>query len=67
MIASVEEKIRELKLRMIETMQSNMNAEVPSNIVNSLNDIIMEGTPPTIIEVIRQQVEELSQVICTKR
>ena len=67
MIASVEEKIRELKLRMIETMQSNMNAEVPSNIVNSLNDIIMEGTPPTIIEVIRQQVQELSQVVCTEQ
>ena len=31
-------------------------------IVNSLNDIIMAGAPSTIIEVIRQRVEELSQV-----
>ena len=34
-------------------------------IVNSLNDIIMEGAPSTIIEVIR--VKELSQVIQTDR
>ena len=29
--------------------------------------IIMEGAPSTIIEVIRQQVEELSQVVYTDR
>ena len=34
-------------------------------IVNSLNDIIMAGAPSTIIEVIRQWVKELSQVIQT--
>ena len=52
---------------MNEIKQSNKNAEVPSNVVNSLNDIIMEGAPSTIIHVIRQQVEELSQVVSTKR
>ena len=33
----VEERMREFEDRMNETKQSNMNAEVPSNIVNSLN------------------------------
>ena len=52
---------------MNEIKQSNMNAEVSSNVVNSLNDKIMDSAPSTIIEVIRQQVEELSQVVCTER
>ena len=59
--------MRELDDGMNEIKQSNMNAEIPSNLVNSLNDIIMEGAPSTIIHVIRQQVEELSQVVSTKR
>ena len=32
-------------------------------IVNSLNEIIQEGAPSAVIEVMRQQVRELSQVI----
>ena len=52
---------------MNEIKQSNVNTEVPSDIVNSLNDVIMEGAPSTIIEVIRQQVKELSQVVRTDR
>ena len=51
---------------MNEIKESNVNSEIPPNVVSSLNDIIMEGTPSTIIEVIRQQVEELSQVVCTE-
>ena len=66
-MSSMEEKMRELDDGMNEIKQSNMNAEIPSNLVNSLNDIIMEGAPSTIIHVIRQQVEELSQVVSTKR
>ena len=66
-VSLVEKKIRELEDRMNEIKQSNMNAEVHSNVVNSLNDIIMEGAPSTIIEVIRQQVEELSQLVCTEQ
>ena len=57
--------MREFKARMNDFKQSNMNVEVPLNIVNSLNDIIMEGAPSTIIEVIRQKIEELSQVVRT--
>ena len=54
MISSMEKKIGELEDRMNEIEQSNMNAEIPSNVVDLLNDIIMEGAPSTIIEVIRQ-------------
>ena len=43
-----------------------MNSEIPPNVVSSLNDKIMEGAPSTIIEVIEQQVEELSQVVCNE-
>ena len=64
-VSSVEERMREFKDRMNEIKQSNVNVEVPSAIVNSLNDIIMEGALSTIIEVIRQQVLELSQVVRT--
>ena len=48
-ISSVEKKIKELEDEMNEIKQSNMNAEVPPNVVDSLNDIIMEGAPSTII------------------
>ena len=44
-----------------------MNIKVPVEIVNSLNDIIMEGAPSTIIGVIRQREDELSQVVQTDR
>ena len=64
-VSFVEERIREFEDRMKELRQSNVNTEVPSDIVNSLNDIIMEGAPSTIIEVIRQKIEELSQVVRT--
>ena len=65
-ISSVENKMRELEDRMNEIKESDKNSEIPPNIVSSLNDIIVEGAPSTIIEVIRQQVEELSQVVCTE-
>ena len=44
-ISSVEKKMGELEDRMEEIKQSNMNAEIPQNVVDSLNDIIMEGAP----------------------
>ena len=54
--------MRDFETWIIKIKQSNMNKE---EIVNSLNDIIMEGSPSTIIEVIRQGAEELSQVVLT--
>ena len=57
--------MKEFLDRINEIKQSNVNTEVPSDVVNSLNEIIMEGAPSTIIEVIRQEVEELSQVVRT--
>ena len=67
MLSSVEERMRYFEVWINEVKESNMNTEVPMEIVNSLNDITMEGAPSTIIEVIRQQVEKLSQVIHTDR
>ena len=43
-----------------EVKHSDLNTEVPMEIVNSLNEIIMEGSPSTTIGVIRQRVEEFS-------
>ena len=40
----------ELEGRMNEIMESNMKSEIPSNVFNSLNDIIMECAPSTIKE-----------------
>ena len=57
----------ELEDRMNEIKELNVNSEIPPNVVSSLNNIIMEGTPSTIIEVIRQQVEDVLQVVCTDR
>ena len=53
----------ELEDRMNEIKEANLNSEISPNVVSSLNDIIMEGAPSTVIEVIRQQVEELSVVV----
>ena len=50
-ISSLEENVRESEDWMNEIKQSNINAEGLSNV---------------IIEQIRQQVEELSQVVCTE-
>ena len=59
--------MREFEVRINEIKQFNMNEEVPLDVVNSLNDIIMEGAPSIVIEVIRQRVEELSQEVRTDR
>ena len=52
-MSSVEERMRDFEVRLNEVKQSTMNTVVPLDIVNSLNDIIMEGAPSTSIEVIR--------------
>ena len=66
-VSSVKKKMGELEDRMNEIKELNVNSEIPPNVVSSLNNIIMEGTPSTIIEVIRQQVEDVLQVVCTER
>ena len=66
-MSSVEERMSEFEARINEIKQSNMNAEVPLDVVNSLNDIIMEDAPSIIIEVISQQFEELSEEVRTDR
>ena len=53
-LSSVEERMRDFQVWINEVKQSNMNTEVPMEIVISLNDIRIEGAPSTIVEVIRQ-------------
>ena len=51
---------------MEEIRQSNIKAEIPPNFVSSLSDIIMEGAPSYIVDLLRQQVDDLTQVVYTK-
>ena len=44
-----------------------MNTKVPMEIVNSFLEIIQEIAPSAVIEVMRQQVRELSQVVQNDR
>ena len=59
--------MEELEDRMEEIKQSNMYTEIPPNVFNSLNDKIMEGAPSSIVDVLRQQVDDLTQAVCTQR
>ena len=56
----------ELEERINEIRESNLNADVPPNVIHSLNDMIIEGALSTVLEFLSQRVEELSQVICTE-
>ena len=42
-----------------EVRQSNMDPEIPMEIVNSLNEIIQESAPSVAVEIMRQQIIEL--------
>ena len=52
------------KLRRIR--ESGLNSTIPSNMIDTLNDVIMLGAPATILEYVSQQVEELSELVCTE-
>ena len=62
-LSSVEERMREFKTWIYEVRQSNMDTGIPIEIVNSLNEIIQEGAPSVAVEIMLQQVQELSQGI----
>ena len=66
-LSLVEERMREFKTWINEVKQSNMNTEIPMEILNSLNEIIQETAPSAVVEMMRQQVRELSQVIQNDR
>ena len=63
--SSVESKMGELEERINEIRESNLNADVPPNVIHSLNDMIIEGALSTVLEFLSQRVEELSLVICS--
>ena len=52
--------MKEFEMGINEVKQSNMDTGVPMEIVNSLNEIIQEGAPLIAVEVMQQQVQELS-------
>ena len=60
-LSSVDERIKEFEIWINKVRQSNMDTGIPMEIVNSLNEIIQEGAPLVAIEIMRQQVQELSQ------
>ena len=55
--------MKEFEICINEDRQSNMDSENPMEIVNSLNEIIQESAPSVAVEIMRQQVEELSRGI----
>ena len=42
-----------------------MNAEIPNEVIHSLNNTIVSGTPSRAVELLNQRVNELTQVSCT--
>ena len=62
-LLSVEERMREFETWINEVRKSNINTEIPMEMVNSLNKIIQDSALSAVVKVMRQQVRELSQVI----
>ena len=52
--------MKEFEIWINEVRQSNMDAEIPMEIVNSLNEIIQTSAPSVAVKIMQQQVEELS-------
>ena len=59
-LSSVEERIKEFESWINEVRQSNMDTKILMKIMNSLNEIIQENVPLVAVEIMQQQVEELS-------
>ena len=59
-LSSVEERMKEFKIWINEVRQSNMDAEIPMEIVNSLKEIIQDSAPSVAIKKMQQQVKEIS-------
>ena len=52
MESSVESRMGELEERIKEIRDSNLNADIPPNAIHSLSDVIMEGAPSTVMELL---------------
>ena len=55
-LSSVEERMKEFEVWINEVRQSNMDAEIPMEIMNSLNEIVQESAPSVAVKIMRQQV-----------
>ena len=52
--------MKEFEAWINEVRQTNMDTEIPMEIVNSLNEIIQESATSVVIKIMRQQVKKLS-------
>ena len=59
-LSSVEEKIKDFEVLINEVRQYTMDTEIPMEILNILHEIIQESAPSVAVEIMRQQVKELS-------
>ena len=48
--------MKEFEIWINEVSQSNVDSEIPMEIVISLNEIIQESAPSVAVEIIQQQV-----------
>ena len=58
MQSSVESRMGELEERINEIRESNLNADVPPNVIHSLSDVIMEGAPSTVMELLSKGLKD---------
>ena len=56
--SSVESRMGELEERINEIRESNLNADVPPNVIHSLSDVIMEGAPSTVMELLSKGLKD---------
>ena len=63
----VESRMGELGDRINEIRDTDMNSSIPPSVIYSLSNTIMDGAPSIAVELLSQQIDELTQVICTKR
>ena len=67
MQSSVEGRMGELEERINEIRDSDMNSGITPGVIQSLSDMIMNGAPSTAVELLSQQIDELTHGICTER
>ena len=51
---SVEERMKEFEVGINKVRQSNIDAEIPMEIVNSLNEIIQGSAPSVVVKIMQQ-------------
>ena len=58
-LALVDRKMEKFQGWVSYVKPTDMKAEIPMEIVNSLNEVILDRSPSTVMESVCQQVEQL--------